>query len=54
MHHIYLFIPTISIASLPVHSEALLTQHGYCVGVSHRSTTGNCKLRTCPRSLRGG
>src|SRR6218665_182984 len=28
------------------------TQQGYCV--SPRSATGNCKLRTCPRSLRGG
>jgi len=23
-----------------------------CVGVSLRSATGNCELRTCPRSLR--
>src|SRR6218665_1842349 len=50
------FIQTISIAPLQVHyySEALPTQHGYCAGVSRRSTTGNCELRTCPRSLRGG
>ena len=52
------FIRTISIAPLQVHfySEALPTQHGYCAGVSHRSATGNCELRTYPRSLhiRGG
>ena len=30
------------------------TQHGYCVGVSRRSAAGDCKLRTCPRSLHGG
>jgi len=35
-------------------SEALSTQHGYCVGSSRRSATGNCERRTCPRSLRGG
>ena len=28
--------------------------HGYCAGVSRRSATGNCELRTCARSLRGG
>ena len=27
---------------------------GYCAGVSRRSATGNCELKTCPRSLRGG
>jgi|SRR6218665_441115 len=49
-------IQTISIASLQVHyySEALRTQHGYCIGVSRRSATGNCELRTCLRSLCGG
>src|SRR6218665_16319 len=53
---IYLFIPDISIALLQVHyySEALPTQHGYCAGVSRRSATGNCSIRTCPRSLRRG
>src|SRR6218665_1649439 len=53
---IHLFIPDISIALLQVryYSEALPTQHGYCAGVSCRSATGNCELRTCPRSLRGG
>ena len=42
---IYLFIPAISLAPLPVHyySEALPTQHGCCVGVSRRSTTGKCE-----------
>src|SRR6218665_54464 len=50
---IHLFIQIISIAPLQVHyySEALPTQHGYCARVSRRSATGNCKLRTCPRSL---
>jgi len=53
---INLFIQAISIAPLQVHycSEALPTQHEYCVEVSHRSATGNCKWRTYPRSLRGG
>src|SRR6218665_120226 len=39
------FIQTISIAPLEVHyySEALTTQHGYCVGVSRRSAKGNCE-----------
>jgi len=52
----YLFIPDISIALPEVHynSEALPTQHRYCAGVSRRSATGNCRLRTCPRSLRRG
>src|SRR6218665_3781346 len=37
------FIQAILIAPLQVHfySEALPTQHGYCVGVSRRSATGN-------------
>ena len=30
---------------------ALPTQHVYYAGVSRRSATGNCELRTCPRSL---
>jgi len=49
------FIHSISIAPLQVHyySEALLTQHGYCVRVSRRSTTGNCEWRTSPKSLCG-
>src|SRR6218665_1713563 len=53
---VHSFIQTISIAPLQVHfySEALPTQHGYCAGVSRRSATGNCELRTCPRSIRGG
>ena len=32
------FIQAISIAHY--YSEALLTQHGYCVGISRRSATG--------------
>src|SRR6218665_1124830 len=48
------FIQTISIAPLQVHvySEALPTKHGYCAGVSRRSATGNCELRTCSRQWR--
>jgi len=50
---VHSFIQAISKAPLQVHyySEALPTQHGYCVGVSHRSTTGNCEWRGCPRSI---
>jgi len=50
------FIQAISIAPLQVHYylEALLTQHGYCIGVSRRSATGDCEWRTCSRSLCGG
>ena len=50
------FIQTLFIAPVQVHfySEALPTQHGYCAGVSRRSATDNCELRTYPRSLRGG
>jgi len=46
---LHLRIQAISIASLQVHyySEALSTQHRYCVGVSHRSATGNCEWYTC-------
>ena len=53
---IHSFIRAISIAPLKVHyySEALPTQHGYCVGVLRQSATGSCKWRTCPRSLCGG
>ena len=53
---IHSFIQALSIAPLQVHyySEALLTQHGYCVGVLHWSATGNCEQRTSPRSLHGG
>jgi len=29
-------------------------QHRYCARVSRRSATGNCELRTCPRTIRGG
>jgi len=49
------FIRCISIEPLQVvyHSEVLQAQHGYCAGISRRSTTGNCEWRTCPRSLRG-
>jgi len=52
---IHSFIQAIFITPLPVHcySEALPTQHGYCVRVSHRSATGNCEWRTCPGSLCG-
>jgi len=40
---IHSFIQAIFIAPLQVYyySEALLTQHGYCVTVSRRSATGN-------------
>jgi len=43
---IHSFIQTISIAPLQDHfySEALLTQHEYCAGVSRRSATCNCEL----------
>src|SRR6218665_641725 len=43
------FSQTISIVPHQVHfySEALPTQHGYCAGVSRRSATGNCELKTC-------
>jgi len=46
--HYHLFIQAISIAPLQVccYSEVLVTQHGYCVGVSHWSATGNRKWRT--------
>jgi len=48
-----MFIRAISTAPLQVHYylEVLLTQHGYCVIVSRRSATGNCKWRTYRRSL---
>src|SRR6218665_2449893 len=41
------FILAVSIAPLQVHyySEALPTQHGYCIGVSRRSATGNITER---------
>ena len=50
------FIQAISIAPLQVryNTEALPTQHRYWAGVSRRSATDNCELRTCKRSLRGG
>src|SRR6218665_3558530 len=50
---IHSFILAIYIAPLQAHfcSEALPTQHGYCDGVSRRIATGNCELKTCPRSL---
>jgi len=53
---IHSFIQAISIAPLQIHyySEVLLTQHGYRVGVSRWSATGNCEWRTCWRLLRGG
>ena len=46
---IHSLIPVISTAPLQVHyySEVLPTQHGYCVGISCRSATGNCEWRTC-------
>jgi len=52
---IHSFIQVISIAPLQVYyySEALPTQHGYCVRVSLRSATGNYEWNTCPRSLHG-
>jgi len=39
------FVQAISIAPLqvPYYSEVLPTQHGYCVGVSRLSATGNCE-----------
>ena len=48
-----IFIQANSIAPIHVHyySEALHIQHGYCVGISHRSATGNCERRTCARSV---
>jgi len=54
--NVHSFIQAIYIAPLQVryYSEALPTVHGYCAGVSRRSATGNCELRTYPRSLRGG
>ena len=53
---IHSFIQVISIVPLPVlyYSEALPAQHEYCVGISCRSGTGNCELKTCPRSIHGG
>ena len=57
---LFSFIQATSITPrIQVHnySEALPTvptQHGYCVGVSRRSATGNWEWRTCQRSLRGG
>jgi len=39
IYSFYLYMPL----QVPYYSEALLTQHGYCVGVSHRSATGNCE-----------
>ena len=41
-------------AGTQLYSEALLTQHGYCSGISCGSAPGNCKLRTCPRLLSDG
>jgi len=48
------FIQAIFIVPLQVYyySEALPTQHGFCVGFSRRTATGNCEWRTCPRSPR--
>ena len=44
---IHLFIPDISIAPLQVHyySEALPTQHGYCVGVSRRKRHRQLRMK---------
>jgi len=51
---IHSLIQAISITPLQVYySEALQTQHGYCVGVSRRRATGNCEWRTCPGFLLG-
>src|SRR6218665_3721153 len=53
---IHFFIQAISIAPLKSTTTQRRSrlQHGYCVEVSHRSATGNCDRRTCPRSLSGG
>src|SRR6218665_96749 len=50
------FIQTISISPLQVlyYSGVLPIQHGYCAGISRRNATGNCELKTCPKSLLGG
>jgi len=50
---IHTFIQAISIALLQVHyhSEALPTQHGYCVGVSRRIAQATAK--DLPKVLRG-
>ena len=55
LYRIHSFIWAISLAPLQAHynSEALRTQHKYCVRVSRQSTTGNCEWKTCPRSLHG-
>jgi len=56
MYILHSFIQAISIMPIQVHyhSEALLTQHGYCVRVSRRSATSNCRWRTCSKYLCGG
>jgi len=45
---VHSFIQVISIAPLQVHyySEALPTQHGYCVRVSRWSANDSCEWRT--------
>jgi len=50
LSHSFIQAISIYIATLQVHyySEALPTQHGYCVGVSRQSATGNCEWRTFP------
>jgi len=50
IHSFYFY----STSSVYYYSEMLLIQHGYCVGFTRWSATGNCEWRTCPRSLRGG
>src|SRR6218665_686112 len=57
-HHsfIHSFIPAISIAPLQVlyYSEALLTTARILYRSFMPKRTGNCRYRTCPRSLHGG
>jgi len=47
------FVPSVDFysTSSSLLLEVLPAQHGYCVRVSRRSATGNCKWRTCPRYL---
>ena len=49
---IHSFVQVISVAFLQVryYSEALPTQHKYCVAVSLGSATGHCELRTFPNT----
>src|SRR6218665_3957199 len=49
--NIHSFIQTISIVPLQVHcySEALLTQHGYCVGVSTPKCHRQLRIKDLPK-----